>query len=300
MTASFSARRLPVVVLACLLTSGCVIDRRGESSTARYKAALREHGEKIALIESAFNNAETRLVRLEEASRARSQQEVMKMDTLDEVRSEVGRIRGDLEVLRHEFDKHNSSATDVLADAAFRLEWLEARAAKLEGSLGIPMPPPPPRPEPPPESSGEGAEDGGDTPPPVATAAADEDQGITDPDALISKAEEHLAAGRPKAAEAVLERFLTLHPGHKKEPEALYRRAEAAFNMNDYSGAVLRFQDVIDRHKKSVWAAYAMYRQGECFEAQGQKDNAKLFWEDVIRLWPDTKAARLAKKKLGR
>ncbi len=294
--------RLAVLAVA-LLGAGCVIDKRGESSSARYQAALREHGEKIALIESAFDNAETRLVRLEEASRARSQQEVLKLGSLEEIRAEVGRLRGDFEVLRHDFDAHDSTATSQLEDAAFRLEWLETRAAQLESSLGVPMPPPPERPDPVSETGEEGPDEGesataeGTT---GAAAATTGDDGITDPDALIDKAEEHLAAGRAKAAEAVLDRFLSLHKGHKREPEAMYRRAEAAFNLKDYSGAVLRFQEVIDRHSKSVWAAYAMYRQGECFEAQGQKDNARLFWEDVVRLWPDTKAARLAKKKLGR
>jgi hypothetical protein len=34
---------------------------------------------------------------------------------------------------------------------------------------------------------------------------------------------------------------------------------------------VLRFQDVIDAHKTSVWASWAMLRQGECFEVQGRR-----------------------------
>jgi TolA-binding protein len=63
---------------------------------------------------------------------------------------------------------------------------------------------------------------------------------------------------------------------------------------------VLRFQEVIDKHKSSPWAAYAMLRQGECFEAQGQKDNARLFYEDVVRLYPKSKAAKEAKAKLGK
>jgi hypothetical protein len=70
-----------------------------------------------------------------------------------------------------------------------------------------------------------------------------------------------------KAAIAVAERFITLHPDHKRVPEAMYRRAEGELNAKNYSQAVLRFQEVIDKHKSSPWAAYAMLRQGECFEA---------------------------------
>ena len=38
-----------------------------------------------------------------------------------------------------------------------------------------------------------------------------------------------------------------------------------------------------------------MLRQGECFEGLGQRDNASLFYDDVIRLFPRSKAAREAK-----
>ena len=136
----------------------------------------------------------------------------------------------------------------------------------------------------------------------TATATAEVPSGVipadADPEALIALAEEHLAAGREKPAEAVLNRFLDRHPDHERVPEALYRRAEAAFNAEDYSGAVLRFQEVIDGHKDNPWAAWAMLRQGECFEAQDQPENARLFYEDVERLWPKSKAAKEARKKL--
>ncbi len=290
----------PALLLLACGASGCVLDRRGQSSSHKYQEALREHGEKIALLQAGFDDAETRLTRLEDQSRARSQEEIMKMDTLEQVRSEVSRLRGDLEVLRHDFDTTRTDSGARIEDAAFRLDWLESRAALLEKSLGVPTPPPPARPEPAPPSAGGGEPAEGPAPAPAPAPAPSGDEGITDPAALLAKAEEHLAAGRPKAAEAVLDRFLKLHPKDERVPEAMYRRAEAAFNMKDWAAAVLRFQEVIDKHKKSVWAAYAMYRQGECFEAQGQLDNARLFWEDVIRLWPDTKAAKMAKKKLGR
>ena len=119
-----------------------------------------------------------------------------------------------------------------------------------------------------------------------------------EPDDLIKRAEDHLAAGREKPAEAVLERFLELYPEHPKVPRVLYRRAEAAFNAADYSAAVLRFQEVIDGHKDSQWASWAMLRQGECFDAQDQPENARLFYEDVVRIWPGSEAAREAKQKL--
>ena len=107
-----------------------------------------------------------------------------------------------------------------------------------------------------------------------------------------------MAEGRARAAEVVLNRFVETYPDHDRVPEALYRRAESRFNDGDYSTAVLKFQEVIDQYKTSPWAPWAMLRQGEAFEAQGQVGNAQLFYEDVIRMWPKSKAAKEAKQKL--
>jgi len=116
---------------------------------------------------------------------------------------------------------------------------------------------------------------------------------------LIASAQEHLSAGHEASAEVQLDRFLELYPDHERVPEALYRKAEAAYNEANYSGAVLRFQVVVDDHRDSPWAPWAMLRQGECFAAQDQNDNARLFYEDVVRLWPRTSAAEEARTKLS-
>ena len=301
--------RPQLAVLAALFTglftaSGCVLDRRGQSASARYERELKMQGARLSSLEQQFDDVDGRLTRVEELTQARGEQDLVKIQTLEQVRAEIARLRGAVEMMRHEVDTLSGDAGRRLEDAAFRLAWLETRAEQLEKSLGLAPPPPP---EPPPEEpteavDGEGEGEGeGDatasTPPPDDPPP--DDTGVTDPDAMLKLAKDHLAKGRATAAEAILDRFLKQHSGHAKEAEALYRRAEAAFNQKNYPGAVLRFQEVIDGHKRSVWAAYAMYRQGECFEAQGQRDNARLFWEDVVRLWPDTKAAKLAKKKLA-
>jgi len=290
-------RGVLVVSSLTVLASGCVLDRRGQSSTARYERELRMQGARLSSLEQQFDDVDTRLTRVEELTQARGEQDILKLQTLEQVRAEVARIRGEVELLRHEFDTSSADSGRRLEDAAFRLGWLEVRAEQLEKSLGL-APPPPPEPPPVAEEPDVDSGESPDAPPvPVDTGTTD-DSAVTDPDKMLALAKEHLAAGRPQAAESILDRFLKLHSGHKKEAEALYRRAEAAFNQKNYPGAVLRFQEVIDAHKRSVWAAYAMYRQGECFEAQGQRENARLFWEDVVRLWPDTKAAKMAKAKL--
>ena len=51
---------------------------------------------------------------------------------------------------------------------------------------------------------------------------------------------------------------------------------------------------------RNAFLVEKMLRQGECFDAVSQPANAKLFYEDVIKLYPKTKAAKEAKKKLSK
>jgi len=288
------------ILLSPLLT-GCVLDRTGQSVTEAFRRDMILHATRLNNLENQFDNIEARTGQLEELTRARGQGEIMAMETLEELRIEVARLRGDVEVLVHDYGVSNEALSSLSEDAVFRLAWLEDRAAQLEENLGV-NPPPPPEIEPDPDAEAGDTGDGdvqtdADTTDPEQIDG-DGIQGNTDPESLIEFAEQHLAAGREKPAEAVLNRFLELHPDHARVPEALYRRAEAAFNEQDFSGAVLRFQEVIDDHRDSPWAAWAMLRQGECFEEQDQLENARLFYEDVVRIWPKSKAAKEARKKL--
>jgi tol-pal system protein YbgF len=280
-----------------LLLLSCVLDRTGQSASEAMRREVALHGARLSNVEAELQEAERRVAQLEELQRDRGQDEIQKMETVDELRSEVARLRGDVETLMHDSTNSGASTTKLLEDAEFRVTWLEARAAQLEKSLGIKPPPPPERPEGSGSGSGEVASGSGSGSGAPADVAAD--AGVTNPDEMMKLAEAHLAAGREKAAEAVLQRFIRDNPQSARLAEAKYRYAEAAFNAKDYKAAVLRFQDVIDGHKSSVWASWAMLRQGESFEVQGQAANAKLFYEDVIRMWPKSSAAKEAKQKLG-
>lgn len=282
------------VLLSVSLAPGCVLDRTGKSATEAYRRELALHGARLSSLESELDETAQRVENLEQLNRARGQQEILKMETLEQVRGEVYRLRGEMEELRFSYDRSSSEGSAYQQDAAFRLAWLEARADQLEEKLELAPPPPPEVEEAPasPEDASSAAPDAGAAPPAAPAQPA------ADPDALIDAAEKALAAGDAAAAEAAMERFLEAFPNHARLPEARYRRAEAAFNAKEYPQAVLRFQEVIDKHKDSRWAPWAMLRQGESFDAQGQPDNARLFYEDVSRYWPKSKAAAEAKRKL--
>lgn len=287
-----------VTFSVALLAAGCISDRTGQSASEVYRRELALQGARVTNLEDEFVQLSDRLTNLEQINRARGQQEIMKMETLEQVREEVFRLRGELEELRFSYDGTAKTSTAAQTDAAFRLGWLEARADQLEGKLELSPPPPPERKttaDAPPATpaaaeTGNASEPSAGSPPSRAAAST--------PEGLLARAEAALSTGDEKEAERVLNTFLEKHPGHERTGEARYRRAEASFNAKQFPQAIMRFQEVIDEHKDSNWAAWAMLRQGESFDAQGQPDNAKLFYEDVVRYWPKSKAADEARGKL--
>lgn len=220
------------------------------------------------------------------------------MENLDQVRAEVQRLRGEMELSRHERDAAGQESTAFRDDASFRMEYLELRVAALEKTLGL-KPPPPPMPK------ADGEATGGTTVAPDGEVQLPVDAPVevdlpAGPEAQLELAERQLAEGNPKVARVVLERFIAENPQHPRLLEARYRYAETWFNEGQYQQAILRFEDVVGTGADSPWVPWAMVRQGECFKALGKSAEAELFWEDVVARYPRSKAAKEARTLLGR
>jgi tol-pal system protein YbgF len=317
-----------------MLSLACVLDRTGQSASNQMQREIRDNGVRVYNVEQQFVQVEARVNQLEALARTKRAQTAVGAESLDALREEMGRLRGELEVLTHDSSQGEKDMAGQVGDARFRIMWLESRADQLERSLGLSTPPPPAMAPTAQEETTEstwdtegadedpegGAEpeapaaDPVETEAPVVTAVpdppetpADEEPAADpvttpalDPMTLLDNAKAQLKEGNYTGAETMLGRFLTLHPNHSRVDEATYRRAEAAMKAENYEQAVLRYQEVIDQFKGSTFAPWAMFRQGECFDAQGQGDNAKVFYGEVIRIYPKSRAAKAARKNLGR
>jgi len=303
-----------MIALSLALILGCPKDRTGLSETSM----MTNNAKEVETLLLKVDEIERRIAQIEEVTRARGQQEIMKMENMEQVRMEMANIRGEIETLQFHFGEIESQADSQSRDTDYRLNWLEDRADVLESTLGLGTPTPDgtmTSPTPSPEPSVGGETEAGETsasPEETEMGSSSEDQPpLTTPpetpavetapptaEELLKLAEEHLKKSREEAAEAVLNRILKEYPGSDKEIEVYYRLAEASFNKGEYKTAARRFQQVIDKNSKSPWAAWALLRQGECFEEMGQKDNAKIFYQDVVSEYPKSKAAKEAKEKL--
>jgi TolA-binding protein len=287
-------------IVISLLLSGCVWDRTGQSATEAWRRDLAIQSTRTQSLQAAVEDALVRVEQLEEVTRARGQDEIMRMETVDQLRNEVARLRGDLEVLQHEAGLRTETSGMFREDAEFRLAWLEARAQALEESLGLEPPEPPILAD---------ADEAGDDPEGEGDAVADgqaegqaeggdeqaEETASMSFDERLALATEHMAAGRYLPARAIYQRLIDSDEAGEQLSELRYMLAETWFLEGSFQSAILAYQDVVDHHGDSDRAPWAMLRQGECFEGLGQRDNAVLFYDDVIRLFPRSKAAKEAK-----
>lgn len=310
-----------ISILTFGLLLGCPKDRTGTSATQDLMNSIAEVDSLILKM----NEVERRISQIESVTRARSQDEMLKLESMDQVLVEMANMRGEMEQIHFQMEQMDGTVKGQQEDAQFRLDWLEQRAVLLETSLGLNTPAPGQTVDSNTLDSGsqgvqqptsapkiEGAVNGGRT---VETASTETQnnlsstvettqtpmpptQSTSTPEQLLKLAKEHLVAGREEAAEAVLNRLLKEHPRSSIEPEVRYRLAEAAFNSKKYPESARRFQDVLNRHPKSPFASWSLLRQGECFEAMGQAENAAIFYNDVITEYPKSKAAEEAKSKL--
>ncbi len=290
-----SAARLGLV--AVFAVSGCVLDRTGQSATSRYDTELASQQSRVRDLESVGEDVGRRVAQLEEVTRARGQEEILKMETVDQLRDEVARMRGEMEQIDHDYRTFETAALGAQLDVDGRLLYLENRVAALEKSLGLKPPPPPP-------SVSAAAAPGTDVAPlaPVdAGPAANTDvPAAATPEDFFAIIQAHLEAGNGAAARAVAERFVSENPKSDRVPEAYYRIGESYQNAGDYKVAATKFQDVIDRAPGSTWAPWALLRQGECFDALSRPDDARVFFCDVVTKFPKSKAAKEAKLRCAK
>jgi tol-pal system protein YbgF len=318
------------------LSIACVLDRTSQSAPAQMQQEIRDNAVRVYNVEQQFVQVEARVNQLEDLNRSSGKRKILQMETLEEVRGEVVKLRGAFEVLNHDAGQGAKDLKGAVDDARFRVLWLETRADQLERSLGMKTPAPPAMPvevdAPGPAGSAEQRGAVGSTAkdplvsglPTMSVPSTDavvdaapvdaplESESPTevppdpvtepalDPAAVLKTVKKLLKDGNHVGAETLVNRFLVAFPNHARADEATYRRAEASKVAGDYEKAVLRYQEVIDQFKASSFAPWAMLRQGEVFEVQGQQDNAKVFYGEVIRIYPKTRAAKAARKALSK
>ncbi len=109
---------------------------------------------------------------------------------------------------------------------------------------------------------------------------------------------ELVRAGQTSEARPLLQSFITHNPASPLMPNAIYWLGETWYHEKQYDQAILSFKDVAGRFPKHDKAAAALLKIGFSYEHMGDISNARFYLQNLIKDYPKSEPAALARDKL--
>ncbi|CAK7010920.1 MAG: Cell division coordinator CpoB [Desulfovibrio sp.] len=108
-----------------------------------------------------------------------------------------------------------------------------------------------------------------------------------------------LEAGQPKTAMNLFKAFLANYPSHALAPNAGYWLGECHYTLKQYDAAIIAFKDVVAQFPSHDKAAASMLKAGYSYLQLGDTPNARFYLEALVRDYPASKPAALARERLA-
>jgi len=119
----------------------------------------------------------------------------------------------------------------------------------------------------------------------------------TDRMAIYTLARQKLDAGQIPRARELLQDFLARFPKDELAPNAQYWLGETYYAEKKWNDAIVEFQKVLKEYKGSDKVPDALLKIGMSFQAQGDCENATLFFEEVAQAHRNSPLAKTAHEK---
>ena len=240
---------------------------------------------------------EARIVKLEEQIRNIGVVELV--GQLEEIKAEIARLRGQIEVLGNESQQVQKRQRDFYLDLDSRLKRLEGGGAAPAGSP--PATGSPPSTGTPPAAAAPGAASN-DFGPAAVPAARTATAAPADP---AREAKAYDAASNlfrrndfPAAIEA-FRAFTRDYPQSQLAANAGYWIGISYANLKDYRNALAAQEDVLTRYPQSPKAPDALLAIAALQAEQGDGGSARNTLEDIIARFPSSEAAGKARTRLA-
>jgi len=250
--------------------------------------------------------------RLEIIERRLDSQSMMEVLTrLDQLQQEMQNIIGQMEVLNYELENIKKRQKDLYVDIDRRITQVEQKTSNLaKGQPGTPtmvgstmagstMAGSTAAPS---GAVGGDSSAVGSLPPTTATAAAAATLVSPQTKQLQREAYDRafnlLKDGRYELAIASFKAYLETYPNADYADNAQYWLGEANYAQRRYDVALQEFNKVLDNYPKSSKRADAMLKMGFCYQELGKPEDAEAVLSNIVTMFPDTTAARLAQKRI--
>jgi len=138
-------------------------------------------------------------------------------------------------------------------------------------------------------------------PPTVSAPPAPVSPGPRDVEAerMFAAALTQLRSGNDGQAALQFTEFVTQYPSHPQAAAAQNYIGEAFYRQRDFRQAAAEFQKTVDNYTQATPVSEALLKIGLCQRALGDAAAAKAAWEQVIKQFPKTDAARQARTLLA-
>jgi tol-pal system protein YbgF len=204
---------------------------------------------------------------------------------ITELKDRIRLLTGQTEELRKELTALNRTAQSRDEDIREKLDRTAFKINFVENFLGIGKK----------DAAAEASEKGNR---PANGRNKDAPNGKTDKESLYAAAYETFKEGKYEKAEAEFQNFLKLYPSTEHSGSAQFWLAECYYNEQKYEKAILEYEKVVKNYPEGNKVPYALLKQGLSFQQLGDKTSARMILQQIIRDYPNTNQARVARAQL--
>ena len=122
---------------------------------------------------------------------------------------------------------------------------------------------------------------------------------LGDPRAEYKRYYDALRAGNHAYAVTGFRNFVQRFPHHDFADNSQYWLGEAFYDQKRYKSALVEFRKVVDNHPDGNKVPDALLKLGYCYHQIGEGEKARSVWRQIVRVYPKSNPASLAKTKLA-
>ena len=229
-------------------------------ATGQAHAGLFDDEEARMRINEMRNEFNGRVSKLEAGARA----QLELADQIEQLKTEIARLRGENEVLSNDLANANKRQKDFYVDLDNRLRKVEPQTAAEAPAA------------------------------PAAPVVADPASESRDYEAALTQ----LRGGKYKEAATGFIGFIRRHPGSSFQPSAHFWAASSLYQLKDNTGAAEYYAKVANQWPDDNRAPDALLGLASAQQAQGDAKAATRSLERLVAKYPSSSAAQIARQRL--
>ncbi len=291
---------IPVVILLLFVT-GCATTGDLRRIHGNLDNQIRVTNEKIAAVEQSSGSVKAEIAGLRKEDEKQVESITALRGTLADNRAEVTEIREQLQQIKGSIDSLRRDLSTTATRTGRREEEEKALREKLdkltfkinfiENFLGIGQK----------EKAPDAAAEKNGKPPaaPPKEPAGKGKPLPSDKESLYAAAYELFREGKYEKSREAFETFLKQYPGSEFSDNAQFWIGECYYFEKKYEKAIIEYDKVVKNFPEGSKVPYALLKQGLSFLQLGDKASAKLLLQQVIKDYPNTSQARIARTRLA-